>query len=106
MAQHPAYTIGALCAIGGTIGYVKSRSTPSLVAGLAFGGLFIASGYMIQTNANYGVELATATSALLLLAMGPRAARTQKPVPLLLSTMGAVGSAYYGMKLNQQYNGV
>ena len=33
------YMFGAVVAAGGAMGYVKKRSVPSLVAGLAFGGL-------------------------------------------------------------------
>ncbi|TPX40705.1 hypothetical protein SeLEV6574_g06467 [Synchytrium endobioticum] len=100
--EHTAYAFGALCAFGGTMGYIRQRSLPSLVAGWAFGALYTASGYLIGTNAKYAVELATATSALLLVSMAPRAASTRKPVPILLTAMGSVGSAYYAKKLYQQ----
>ena len=33
------YIFGAVVAAGGAMGYVKKRSVPSLVAGLAFGSL-------------------------------------------------------------------
>ena len=33
------YMFGAVVAAGGAMGYVKKRSVPSLVAGLAFGSL-------------------------------------------------------------------
>lgn len=113
------------------MGYLRQKSTPSLVAGLAFGALYATSGmvvmvqsmqtthslafakcepsalgYLMGTNAKYGVELATATSALLLASMAPRAANTRKPVPMLLTAMGGIGSAYYGNKLYQQMHGV
>ncbi|KAI9338658.1 hypothetical protein DFJ73DRAFT_581683 [Zopfochytrium polystomum] len=54
-------------AVGGTMGYVKGKSVPSLVAGLTFAGLYTYSGYLIKNNADYGVEFATGTSVLLLL---------------------------------------
>ncbi|KAJ3311287.1 hypothetical protein HDU76_003161 [Blyttiomyces sp. JEL0837] len=93
-------------AIGGVMGYVKGKSLPSLVAGLTFASLYAYSGYLIKTNANYGAELAVGTSALLLLAMGPKALRARKPVPVTMSIIGLLGASYYGMKMYQDANGV
>ncbi|KAJ3035074.1 hypothetical protein HDV00_004338 [Rhizophlyctis rosea] len=98
MSHHPAYTLAGLTAVGGIIGYSRTRSTPSLIAGLSFGALYAVSGYLLKENKDYGVELASATSLLLLGAMGPRAARTRKPVPTLLSVVGLAGAGYYGKK--------
>ncbi|RKO84111.1 hypothetical protein BDK51DRAFT_22685, partial [Blyttiomyces helicus] len=67
---------------------------------------FTSSSYLIQSNQNYGVELATGTSILLLAAMGPKALRTRKPVPLLMSTLSTAGLAFYGRKLYEQTYGV
>ena len=58
MSHHPAYTIGGLCAVGGTAAFISKRSKPSLIAGVTTGLLFIYSGYLIQENRNYGHELA------------------------------------------------
>ena len=62
--------------------------------------------YLIQNNQNYGIELATGTSALLLAAMAPRAIKTKKNVPMMLTLLGIVGSGYYGRKFWEQINGV
>ncbi|KAJ3219679.1 hypothetical protein HDU67_010041 [Dinochytrium kinnereticum] len=106
MSHHTANTLAGVCAVGGIMGYVRAKSLPSLIAGLTFASLYAYSGYLIQSNANYGSELATVTSVILLGAMGPKAVRTQKPVPMIMSLIGAVGSSYYGMKVYQNYNGV
>ncbi|RKP03540.1 hypothetical protein CXG81DRAFT_23801 [Caulochytrium protostelioides] len=103
MSQHPAYTIGGLAALGGTIGYLRRGSRPSLIAGWTLGSLFVLSGYLIQTNGNYGFELATASSALMLAAMAPRAMKSLAPVPLGLMTLGLASSVYYGRKLAAYY---
>ena len=41
---------GAVVAAGGAMGYVKKRSVPSLVAGLAFGGLAVVGAYHVRKN--------------------------------------------------------
>jgi uncharacterized membrane protein (UPF0136 family) len=80
MSHHTANTLGLVCAFGGLMGYIKARSLPSLLAGMTFAGLYAYSGYLIQNNHSYGNELAVGTSALLLLAMGPKAVKTGKCV--------------------------
>ena len=42
------YAFGAVVAAGGAMGFVKKRSVPSLVAGLAFGGLAMAGAYHVR----------------------------------------------------------
>ena len=42
------YLFGAVVAGGGAMGYVKKRSVPSLVAGLAFGSLAAAGAYHVS----------------------------------------------------------
>ena len=42
------YMFGAVVAAGGAMGYVKKRSVPSLVAGLAFGSLAAAGAYHVS----------------------------------------------------------
>ena len=46
--DYPGYVFGAVVAAGGAMGYVKKRSVPSLVAGLAFGGLAMAGAYHVN----------------------------------------------------------
>jgi uncharacterized membrane protein (UPF0136 family) len=44
-AHHPAYTMAGLVTFGGVMGYVRTKSVPSLFAGVAFGSVFAISGY-------------------------------------------------------------
>ncbi|KAI8608338.1 transmembrane proteins 14C-domain-containing protein [Chytriomyces sp. MP71] len=106
MADHLANSLAVVCALGGTVGYVKSKSIPSLAAGIAFGGLYGLTGYLIRKNADYGVELGLGTSMLLLGAVGPRAVTTRARVPLGMAGLGALGSAYFAKKYWQQTYGV
>lgn len=101
--EHPAYTLSALCTIGGVGGYIRRGSVPSLVAGVAIGGLYGYSGKLLHENAEYGIELASASSALLILGMLPRAIKTRKPLPITLSLVGFSALAYYSKKYSDFY---
>ena len=98
MSHHPAYSAAAIVAIGGSIGYIKSKSKPSLIAGLGFSLLFFGSGYLLQHNRDYGIESAIATSSLLTLSMLPKALKSKKPVPIALSALGVSSLVYYVKK--------
>ena len=43
----PAYTMGGLCVVGGVTGFVRTRSVPSLVAGV---------GYALSFHGNHAVR--------------------------------------------------
>ncbi|KAK6094248.1 hypothetical protein MT418_005324 [Batrachochytrium dendrobatidis] len=53
MSSHIAFSMAGICAIGGTAGYIKGRSIPSLVAGLGFGALMAGAGYFDLAHINY-----------------------------------------------------
>jgi len=92
----PAYVIGALTAGGGTFGFIKTGSVPSIVAGVTVGVLYILGGYRIQNRKTYGVELALLASIILAGSSIPRAIRGQKPLPSLLSLMSLYGLYVFG----------
>jgi uncharacterized membrane protein (UPF0136 family) len=73
-------------------------SKASLIAGLGVGTLYGVSGYLLHQNADYGIELALLSSALLTGGMLPRAIRVGKPLPVSLVILGAVNCAYFGRK--------
>jgi uncharacterized membrane protein (UPF0136 family) len=103
--DHPSWTLSGLCALGGIIGYSRKRSMPSLVAGIAFSGLYGAAGYLLRQNADWGLELALGTSSTLLIAGFVRSSKAQfkKPVPNLLFGLGTLSTGYYIYKYNQFY---
>jgi uncharacterized membrane protein (UPF0136 family) len=84
------------------MGFAMARSIPSLVAGVSIGALYAVSGYLIQTNRNYGVELATATGILLTSAMLKKAVTTRKPVPVTMALVGTLSTIYYLRKWSEQ----
>ena len=47
---HVPMALAGVCTVGGLMGYMKSRSMISLVAGAGVGALYAAAGYMIQNG--------------------------------------------------------
>ncbi|RYP24044.1 hypothetical protein DL765_000772 [Monosporascus sp. GIB2] len=94
--QNIAYVLGALTASGGTIGFVKTGSVPSIAAGLTVGLLYGLGGYRIQSRQPWGVELALLASVVLGGSSIPRAVRLGKPVPTVLSVISVFGMVMFG----------
>ncbi|KAN0138199.1 Transmembrane proteins 14C domain containing protein [Lactarius tabidus] len=94
MSAVPAFVMGALCIVGGVTGYVRTRSIPSIVAGVGVGALYIYSGDSIRKHTAGGIETALGASALLFLSSIPRAAKG--PIPALLTVTSTAAGAYYG----------
>lgn len=111
--------MAALCTAGGLFGFYRTRSMPSLLAGIGVGSLYGVSGYKIYTGQDNGFEATAgilyvllvdwysslltwqmpilAASAILLLASAPRARKGR--VPLALTDTSAITGAYYGIKV-------
>ncbi|OQE25062.1 hypothetical protein PENSTE_c006G10121 [Penicillium steckii] len=108
MAEHPSFTLAALLPAGGVFGYLRTRSTPSLIAGLGLGTSYALSGYLIKENKDFGTELALGNSILLLGSAIPRVIKTRarSPMPLILGTTGLLASYYYQKKVREFRYGV
>jgi len=94
MSAIPAFVMGTLCIVGGVTGYARTRSIPSLVAGVGVGALYLYSGDSIRKHTANGLETALGASALLLLSSIPRV--TKGPIPALLTVTSAATGVYYG----------
>lgn len=103
--EHPAFTLSALVTIGGSMGYLRKKSVPSLVAGLVFGGVYGYAGYLLKQNRDGGLELALGASSLMLVTGIARGipGRFKKPVPLILTILGGFGTTYYFRKYKEFY---
>ncbi|TBU34125.1 transmembrane proteins 14C-domain-containing protein [Dichomitus squalens] len=94
MSAYPAYVMGTLCVVGGITGFVRTKSIPSLVAGVGVGVLYLYSADSIRKGTANGLEAALGASALLLLSSLPRASKG--PVPAVLTVTSAASAYYYG----------
>ncbi|KAF9480513.1 hypothetical protein BDN70DRAFT_832647 [Pholiota conissans] len=94
MSAYPSYVMGGLCIVGGITGFARTRSVPSLVAGVGVGLLYLWSADSIRKGTPNGLEGALGASALLFLSSIPRAAKG--PIPAVLSVTSAVTGLYYG----------
>eukprot|EP01103_Thecamoeba_quadrilineata_P006220 TRINITY_DN1594_c0_g1_i3.p1 TRINITY_DN1594_c0_g1~~TRINITY_DN1594_c0_g1_i3.p1 ORF type:complete len:108 (-),score=4.29 TRINITY_DN1594_c0_g1_i3:278-601(-) len=102
MAEHAAYTMAALTATGGVMGYLKARSFPSLMAGLTFSALFAGSGYLIAHSATpeRGHGIAAGSSLVLAGVMVSRTIRTGKTLPAgAIAGVSILSAAYQGAKV-------
>ncbi|KAL2212600.1 UPF0136 domain protein [Sarocladium strictum] len=97
-----SYVIAAMTAGGGIMGYAKTRSVPSIVAGCTVGFLYALGGYRIQNRQPYGVELSLLASMILGGSSIPRAIRLQKPVPIMLSVLSTFGMLTFGSAWRNQ----
>lgn len=97
----PSYILGALTASGGIMGYARTRSLPSIIAGCTVGFFYALGGYRQQNHEPYGLELSLLASVVLGGSSIPRALRLRKPVPLALSVLATAGILLFGNELYQ-----
>ncbi|KAK1752413.1 transmembrane proteins 14C-domain-containing protein [Echria macrotheca] len=92
----PAFILAALTATGGIFAFARTRSKPSIIAGVSVGLLYGLGGYRIQNKEPFGVELGLLASVLLAGSSIPRAIRLRKPVPIALSVIASYGLLTFG----------
>ncbi|KAL1994529.1 hypothetical protein VTN49DRAFT_1999 [Thermomyces lanuginosus] len=95
--KNSAGVLSLLTSTGGVIGYARTRSVPSIAAGLSVGALYLLSFLRLRDQQPYGEELGLLASTVLGGASVPRAIRLRKPVPIALSVLATYGLAVFGM---------
>ncbi|CAK5267865.1 unnamed protein product [Mycena citricolor] len=93
MSAYPAFAMGGLCMMGGVAGFARTRSVPSLAAGLGVGALYMWAGDRIRRGQPNGLEGAIGASAVLFLSSAPRLRRGG--VPIALTSTSAMAGLYY-----------
>ncbi|ODV98597.1 hypothetical protein PACTADRAFT_31982 [Pachysolen tannophilus NRRL Y-2460] len=103
--DHLAFTYSALAIFGGSMGYFRKRSKPSLIAGVTIGGIFAGAGYLLHNNMEYGIHTALLGSSLMLVggAIRGSSAGFRKPIPLTLVILGGLSTLYYAKKYTEFY---
>ncbi|NJK69247.1 MAG: hypothetical protein HC789_11920 [Microcoleus sp. CSU_2_2] len=89
---------GILTLVGGIMGYVKAKSQPSLISGLVSGLLLIFAGTAQLMGQSWGLTLAAAISAVLVIVFIVRLVKTQKFMPagmLILASLASLGAIVY-----------
>ncbi|KAF4123442.1 Transmembrane proteins 14C [Geosmithia morbida] len=94
--KYTSIVLAALTAGGGIMGYAKTKSLPSIIAGCTVGALYALGAYRMHTRQPYGVELSLLASVVLGSSAIPRAIRLGKPVPVGLSVLSIVGMLTFG----------
>ncbi len=85
------FVFGALTIVGGVVGYLKAKSTPSLVAGGLAGIALIVAGYLVGTTGKIGLFVGLTVSFLLAGRFGPAFMKTKKPMPAGLMAALSIG---------------
>jgi len=97
-----ALFLGFLVAGGGITGYVRTGSLPSVIAGVSVGALYSLGGLRIRNKQPYGVELALLASVVLAGSSIPRALKSGKPLPTLLSFIAVFGLVNFGIAFSNR----
>eukprot|EP01098_Paradermamoeba_levis_P008269 TRINITY_DN3435_c0_g1_i1.p2 TRINITY_DN3435_c0_g1~~TRINITY_DN3435_c0_g1_i1.p2 ORF type:complete len:110 (-),score=13.85 TRINITY_DN3435_c0_g1_i1:69-398(-) len=100
--QVASYAMALFVSVGGTMGFVKRNSVPSLVAGVSCGALYAVSGYLLQKGmVKEGSGLGFGVSALLSAGMIHRGLETNKKLPLVIAGLSTVTGLYHLLNLSK-----
>ncbi len=91
------FVFGALTIAGGVLGYVKARSSASIVAGTVFGLALMASGYLVARGGSLGLWSGFGVSAMLTGRFSTAFRKTRKIMPAGVMTL--LGVAGMGLTL-------
>ncbi len=94
--------LGSLLPLGGTVGFLRKGSVPSLVAGLFTGSLFWLAWHISRNTrqSKTGNTLALLTSLALAVAMFGRFVATKRRVPLVVCITAALSAVVFVSEVN------
>lgn len=92
----PALALSLLTSLGGAIGYARTGSLPSIIAGLSVGALYLLSFFRLRGGQAWGEEIGLLASIVLAGSSIPRAIKLRKPVPVALSVVALYGLVVFG----------
>ena len=100
------HSMALVAATGGALGWVRSRSRISLVAGLGVGAMFLAAARLTAQSGNtsLGLYLGTATSSLLAWRMALRALKAQRSalIPATVALLSTASAVYSIVECNKR----
>ncbi|KAJ5893752.1 hypothetical protein N7495_005443 [Penicillium taxi] len=100
---YPALVLSLLTSLGGSIGYARTGSLPSIIAGFAVGTVYFASYLSLRNGWPYGEELGLLASVVLGGSSVPRVIKTGgKPVPTLLAGIAIYGLVVFGLAYREK----
>ena len=82
---------GLITVLGGVMGYVKAKSTASLIAGGVSGVLLLAAAWLLETHLGAGALLGLAVSLALLGRFTPALARGKRMPAIYMVPLSAIG---------------
>jgi len=86
------YFFGVMAVAGGTLGFLKARSTPSLIAGATSGLLLLLGAYLMGTSPVAGCVLALIVSLGLAGRFVPAFVKTRKAMPAgMMAILSSIG---------------
>ncbi|KAF4761990.1 hypothetical protein HAV15_006367 [Penicillium sp. str.  len=98
-----ALALSLLTSLGGIIGYTRTGSLPSIIAGVSVGLVYLLSFLRLRAGQSYGEELGLLASAVLGGSSVPRVIKTGgKPVPLALSVLATYGLFVFGIAFREK----
>ena len=96
------WVYGLLMAVGGVIGYVKVRSKASLLSGVGFGLMLLASGYGVWHGWRNSLVVSAVMAALLVAIFAVRLVKTRRFMPAgVLALLSLAALIVFGLALTR-----
>ena len=96
------WAYGVLMALGGVIGYVKVRSKASLLSGVGFGLMLLASGYGVWQGSRDSLVVSAVIATVLVVIFAVRLTKTRRFMPAgVLAILSLAALIVFGLALKR-----